>query len=167
MVENGLSDLSKYNFEQHKAHFLDAYRHDPLRFSQTFAGIDMLLQELDRIEIPWGIATNKPSEFAHPLIKHLTQKTPPNIIICGDDVHTPKPSPIMLELAAKKLNLPTNQIAYLGDHIRDIQASNAANMPSFACAWGYHLGEEPPIEKWQASHILSAPGDLLSFIAPN
>ena len=68
------------------------------------------------------------------------------------------PQNIVLE-AAKAINIAPEVCVYVGDDLRDVQAAHAAGMTSVAVRWGY-LGDGPPIERWNAHHIVRTPKDL-------
>ena len=57
---------------------------------------------------------------------------------------------------------PPQQCWYVGDDLRDIQAGQAAGMPSIGCGWGY-CGPVEPLG-WQADLVLDTPEQLLALM---
>ncbi|MCC7092037.1 MAG: HAD hydrolase-like protein, partial [Nitrosomonas sp.] len=58
-------------YESMRDEFLDFYTQRLCHDTCLFPGIDELLDQLDARKLPWGIVTNKPARFAHPLIEIL------------------------------------------------------------------------------------------------
>jgi N-acetyl-D-muramate 6-phosphate phosphatase len=61
--------------------------------------------------------------------------------------------------AAQQLGLAPQHCVYVGDDLRDVQASIAANMEPWIAMWGY-LGNHLPPQQWGAARLISSP-DLL------
>ena len=52
-------------------------------------------------------------------------------------------------------------VLYVGDHIRDIEAGNAAGMPTILAAYGYIPPEDQKkLKKWGADYIVETPEQL-------
>jgi len=150
------------DFERLKAEFLDHYAQRMTRDTVLFTGMDTVLQRLDAAGLPWGIVTNKAERFARPLSESMGLLARAHVLICGDTTSRAKPHPDPLLEAARRLSLPPQQCAYVGDDLRDIQAGRSAGMATAAAAWGY-LGSEVPLESWAADHILNTPEDLITW----
>ena len=74
-----------------------------------------------------------------------------------------KPDPEPLFLATKSLGVEPSSCWYLGDHVRDIQAGNAAGMLTIATAYGYvDAGEDPAA--WDADLCIQSPAELLDLL---
>lgn len=142
---------------------LDLYEQELGNNAQVFAGFFPMLEQLEQQGIAWGIVTNKPWRFTEPLIQRLALKPSANVIICPDHVKNSKPDPEPLHLAAQQLGLEPNQCLYAGDHIRDIQAAQNAQMGSIACAYGY-IKENDNIHSWNADKIINNPNELESLV---
>ena len=71
-------------------------------------------------------------------------------------------------LALEKLGIARGGSAcvlYVGDHIRDIEAGNAAGMPTILAAYGYiPVEDQPNLKKWGASHIVKTPKQLKQLL---
>ncbi|MDN4860086.1 HAD family hydrolase, partial [Klebsiella pneumoniae] len=85
---------------------------------------------------PWGIVTNKPRGLSEYLLEKLNQTDRCAVLVCPEDVSKTKPDQEPMYLAAKQLNIPANEIIYVGDHPRDIDAGRNADMYTILAAYG-------------------------------
>lgn len=119
-------------------------------------------------KILWGVVTNKPARYTDPLMAQLQTKlglAPAACIVSGDTAARPKPAPDPLLLAASQIGIAPGLCLYVGDDLRDIQAGQAAGMPTAAAAWGY-LGDSLPLAQWGADIIVQTPDELGSHLFP-
>lgn len=143
--------------------FLAFYAEQLCEDTCLFPGVARLLDQLDSQSIPWGIVTNKPARFTQPLMHLLELHQRSACIISGDDTPYSKPHPEPLLTACRQINMTADCCIYLGDDIRDVQASLAAGMKPIVALYGY-LGNNEPPETWGASGLIDHPGDLLHYI---
>jgi len=61
------------------------------------------------------------------------------------------------------LDLAPSECLYVGDHVRDIQAGNAAGMDTATALWGY-IADHEQAEQWDANFLLNTPNGLLELI---
>ena len=146
-------------FEHARLRFLAYYEHNLCVHTRLFPGIEPLLAGIEQRGLPWGIVTNKVEFFALPLMQKLGLAERCAITVGGDTTPNPKPAPDPLIHAANAINVAPEACLYVGDDLRDVQAAHAASMTSVAVRWGY-LGDGPPIERWNARHIVRTPKDL-------
>jgi N-acetyl-D-muramate 6-phosphate phosphatase len=139
--------------------FLDTYAQIGYDNSAVFDGIDCMLDEIESLNIPWGIVTNKPHRFTEPLIKRLNLHTRSAITISGDTCEQPKPSPIPIIAACKAISVAPEQVIYIGDAARDIDAGRAAGNATISVGFGYIPQEEDPIS-WNADYHETTVSDL-------
>ena len=66
--------------------------------------------------------------------------------------------------AADALSISVDRCVYVGDDLRDVQAGNAAGMPTIVAAYGY-LGETGDCTGWPATGWIASPGELLAWLA--
>lgn len=131
--------------------------------STLFPGMDELLRTLEHKGIPWGVVTNKPERFSVPLLAKLSLGQRCAVLICPDHVSQSKPHPEPLLLACERLGCRPQQAIYVGDHPRDIEAGNAADMQTIAAAYGY-LPPHPPITDWGADHIAKTVAEIRHIV---
>lgn len=143
--------------------FLNRYEARMTRETCVFDGVLRVLAELDAMQVPWGIVTNKATRYSEPIVHSLGLARRARVLVCGDTTPHAKPHPAPLLEAARRLGIPPDACAYVGDDERDVQAGHAAGMATVAVAWGY-LGIGKAIEAWGATHVIHSPDDLLNCL---
>ncbi len=151
------------DYESMRDEFLYFYTERLCHDTCLFPGVDELLDELEIRDLPWGIVTNKPARFAHPLIQMLGLTQRVACVICGDETNNTKPHPEPLLAASNKIAISPTSCIYLGDDIRDVQASLAAGMQPIVARYGY-LGNDQPPENWGTSYLIDHPTELLNYL---
>ncbi|MGL4576872.1 MAG: HAD family hydrolase [Burkholderiaceae bacterium] len=154
-------------YEALRLEFLERYEQRLTRLSVLFDGVTEMLAHVERSGLRWGIVTNKATRYAQPLVNTLGLR--PAALVCGDTTAHTKPHPLPLLHAAQMLGTPADRCVYVGDDLRDVQASIAAQMQPWVALWGY-LGNQIPPEQWGASKLLQSPAHLSQSIvvtAPN
>jgi phosphoglycolate phosphatase len=144
--------------------FLQCYQRDLLRLTRIFDDAAVLIDELDRRGMRWGVVTNKAERFALPVLTGLQLLSRSAVTVCGDTTPHAKPHPEPLLEAARRLGLAPADCVYVGDDLRDVQAGKAAGMPTLAAAWGY-LGQGESIDEWGADAIVDRPAEVLKWLA--
>jgi phosphoglycolate phosphatase len=115
--------------------FLERYALRMHESTVLFDGVANCLEQLTQAGRRWGIVTNKGQRYTRPLVEQLGLR--PEVLVCGDMVPQPKPSPDGLLQAAAALGLRASACVYVGDDGKDIAAAVAAGMPSIAALYGY------------------------------
>lgn len=152
-----------HDYEQMRGEFLNFYTERLCHDTQLFPGISELLEQLKLRGLPWGIVTNKPARFTRPLLQILGLDQQISCVVCGDEVSNIKPHPESLLKASDQINNPPQDCIYLGDDIRDVQASLAAGMLPIVARYGY-LGSSEPPENWGTRHLIDYPHELLRYL---
>ena len=150
-------------FEELRDAFLAHYAAGLLQTTHAFDGVEEMLSALEAAGIPWGIVTNKATRFTTPIVAGLGLARRAAVVVCGDTTPHAKPHPAPLLYAARTLELAPEDVAYVGDDLRDAQAAKAAGMPMAVATWGY-LGLGEPAHNWGADVLVDAPGLLLSWL---
>ena len=150
-------------YEALKTEFLDRYEARLLQETRLFAEVQLLLAALSAANIGWGIVTNKAERFALPLTRAMGLHCSALAIVGGDTIAHSKPHPAPLLEAARLAGVAPVHCIYVGDDERDMVAGRAAGMQTVAAAWGY-LGNDKPIQAWQADFIISSPIELLKTL---
>lgn len=148
-------------YEELRVGFLDNYAAALAVETRLFHDIAALLQGLDERGLAWGIVTNKAARFTDSLVPQIGLQAA-GCVVSGDTTAHAKPHPAPLLEAARRLQLAPQDCWYVGDDLRDIQAGQAAGMPTVAAAWGY-CGHVEPLS-WGADAMVAAPLDLLVLI---
>jgi phosphoglycolate phosphatase len=138
-------------YEAHRVQFLKDYEAAMTVDTCLFDGVPELLAQIKNEGMAWGIVTNKATYLATPIVTALGLTQDCAVLVCGDTTAHSKPHPLPLLHAAQQAGYDVERCLYVGDDLRDIQAAQAAGMPSIAAAYGY-CGPEHPPETWQADH---------------
>ena len=128
-----------------------------------FAGVADLLAAIERRGLPWGIVTNKFARFTGPVVDALALSARAATVVSGDSTPTPKPHPAPLLQAAREMGVAPARCIYVGDDLRDVQAGNAAGMPTIVAEYGY-LGPGADCAKWPATGWITEPLSLLDWL---
>ena len=95
--------------------------------ARLFSGVNETLIELNRSYTLGLVTSGSKSRVVRDLkatgIAHFFK-----IIVTGDDIKTPKPSPEGLELALRNLNKKADEAVYIGDSSADCEMAKAAGV---------------------------------------
>ncbi|MBA4143830.1 MAG: HAD-IA family hydrolase [Nitrosospira sp.] len=150
-------------YDAMREEFLDFYADRLCHETTLFPGVADLLDQLDVRALPWGIVTNKPARFTIPLMRELGLSGRAGCIVSGGDTSRSKPHPDSLLMASRVMAISPNECVYLGDDIRDVQASLAAGMEPVIARYGY-LGSVSAPESWGARYLIDQPQELLDYL---
>lgn len=155
----------------YRQEFLDLYEQDICVDSRLFEGLDDLLKSLKNQGVPWGIVTNKPRYLAEQLLAKLNLTDRCGVLVCPDDVKNTKPDPEPMFLAVERLNqtfgtnIKCENCIYVGDHVRDIEAGNSANMTTVIAKFGYlSRADHANLHTWGADVVLDTPDELARWV---
>ena len=152
-----------YDFVKLTEEFLLHYSSTLLSNTVFFEGVPELIEVIKKKKLYWGIVTNKSRVLTEKILKFYGFINHTDILICGDDGLTPKPSPEMLISACNSLDVNVSDSIYIGDGLRDIQAAISAEMKSILACYGY-LKTTDDIESWGADFFVNHPDELINLI---
>jgi 2-phosphoglycolate phosphatase len=153
----GLTNLDeKPTFTRLRKQLIAHYSQQGSQHTQLFPGIDNLIHYLEINHLTWGIVTNKTTALTLPLINHFPLLKKAKCIIAGDTLEYSKPHPQPLLHACQCLDCPPENCVYIGDGQRDIEAANAAGMPSLVALYGY-IPSKKAASAWKASAMVDTP----------
>lgn len=150
------------NFLSWREEFFSNYEMCLTQRTQAFTGVEELLSSLKLRGLRWGIVTNKSARFTNALVKQMPVLKDAAVVISGDTTAHAKPHPEPMFEAARRLKISPHHCVYVGDDKRDIQAGQAAGMPSLAASWGY-MGSHD-VSTWQADATLLEPDCVLEWL---
>ena len=162
LVALAFPDIDADYHERLRLRYLEKYGNAVCIESVVFAGLDALLDELDRIACPWGVVTNKPMRMTDPLLDSLGLSSRSACAISGDTLPQRKPDPAPLLLASEQLSIPPQDAVYVGDAARDIEAGRAAGMQTIAAAYGYINHDDP--YSWGADLVVEDTSELTNYL---
>lgn len=129
-----------------------------------FEGISSLIEELHQNNIKTAVITNKYLDMAQKVLNKFSFSKNFEIILGCDSLKNTKPHPEPLERTMKILNVLPNSTLYVGDHLNDIKAANAAKTDSVIALWGYGKDECPNIDSWGATFKAKNVSELKQII---
>ena len=130
--------------------------------SEIFAGVAELLAAIEERGMRWGIVTNKPEGLARGVVAAYGWSGRCAVLVGGDTLAQRKPHPEPLLHACRSLSLQPDEVIYVGDDLRDIEAARAAGIVSVAALWGYREPGDDP-SQWGADHSMAEARDLLAM----
>lgn len=142
---------------------LQYYHNNIANETTLFSGMNELLLELEERSIKWGVVTNKPSWLTEPLLEALNLTSRTATIISGDTLEQRKPHPAPILHACEQAGSKASECIYIGDAERDIEAGNAAGMPSIVALFGYIAESDTP-DDWGAHASINHPQEIFSII---
>lgn len=140
----------------------EEYRKRWFIHSRPYPGIPELLCELEKLNIPKAVLSNKPHEFTKVMIETLLANWKFEIIQGMDDSTQKKPNPAPALNIAKKLNIPPEKILYVGDTNTDMWTADAAGMYAAGVLWGFRGADE--LTAAGAKTLIKTPKDILSLL---
>jgi 2-phosphoglycolate phosphatase len=170
-VSNGAVGLLTLGFPEHDIdigdamhqQYLERYTETICEESRVFEGLAELLDQLDDMNCPWGIVTNKPEQLTVPLLVALGLADRSACIVSGDTLAVRKPDPAPLLLACEFTGVDPETSIYIGDAERDIEAGQRAGMATIAAGYGYITAEDDPRE-WDADVIATTTEELTQIV---
>jgi 2-phosphoglycolate phosphatase len=151
-------------FDDHLERLLELYEAHLDVETRVFPGMDAVIDWLDAHQRPWGVVTNKPARFTHPVLAGLGLADRVSAVVCPDDVTLRKPDPEPLFLACHRAGVrEPEHCLYVGDHARDIEAGRRAGMATVACGFGY-IADGDRAEDWGADHVIQQADELLPIV---
>ena len=99
-------------------------------------GLKRLQNELARRDIPWGVATSSPRDYAEHIVAGLPRAIDCQAIAAGDEVERGKPAPDIYLLAAERMQVSPERCLALEDSVPGGHAAQAAGMTLAAVPGG-------------------------------
>lgn len=150
-------------YQPRREFLLDTYRKNIARETRLFAGMDELLNTLERQGLNWGVVTNKPAWLTEPLMKELGLYERAAVVVSGDTLNERKPHPAPMLLACERAGSQAHECLYVGDAKRDIEAGHNAGMATLVALFGYIGGEDDP-RTWGADALVETPEGILGWL---
>jgi HAD superfamily hydrolase (TIGR01549 family) len=134
--------------------FQQSYEQELKRLT-LFPEVPLLLKELNEVGIEIGLITNGPTEHQQNKIQQLglEEHFSENHIFISDQVGRAKPNPYIFEVAARELNLPSEELLYVGDSWENdvVGPMNAG----WNAIWFNHRGKQPLTNHTPVAEITS------------
>ncbi|HZF84346.1 MAG TPA: phosphoglycolate phosphatase [Burkholderiaceae bacterium] len=130
------------------------------RHSLLYAGVAEGLQGLAARGLRLACLTNKPRDFARPLLEAKGLAGYFDHVFGGDDFERKKPDPLPLLKTCEALGTVPARTLMIGDSSNDARAARAAGCPVVLVTYGYNHGE--PVRGVDADGFVDAISELLS-----
>lgn len=151
----GLFDAAWVSYQRH---YLDING----QFSKVYPGVIEGLEALKARGWPLACLTNKPTDFAKPLLAAKGLAGYFSHVFGGDAFERKKPDPLPLRKTCAALGLLPGQTLMVGDSANDAQAARAAGCPVVLVTYGYNHGE--PVRGVDADAYLDSLAELASLL---
>ncbi|HJV82431.1 phosphoglycolate phosphatase [Noviherbaspirillum sp.] len=138
-------DYDDQGVEQHFARALASYQKHYLAingmYSSVYPGVREGLETLRAKGLRLACVTNKPIDFAEPLLEKTGLRRYFDIVYGGDSLPKKKPDPYPLLKVCEDFKVRPAQALAIGDSSNDAQAARAAGCRVLNVPYGYNHGE--------------------------
>lgn len=124
-------------FKQALLTFEDYYAKYYMDETKPYDGIEKLLLDLQAKNILLAVNSNKKDEYAKKLVKNIFPHIAFVDVIGMREGQPGKPNPEAVYQIARKMNLPLEDILYVGDSGADYHTALNANVAFLAVTWGF------------------------------
>ena len=138
MLKQGLTATGGYDesmLDTLHATLLAYYEANICVLTRPYPGVVDALDALAAKDVTLGIVTNKIERFARTVLGELGLIDRFACILGGDTMSESKPSPMPIHEMVRQCG--GGRAAFVGDSIFDIQAGQAAGLPTVACSYGF------------------------------
>ena len=150
-------------FTRAKPLYKAAYADHISVYSALYPGARDGLTALCVARIPMACVTNKPAEFARPLLEKLGIGEFFTTVVGGECTPNPKPAPDALWLCAERLGVSITQGLMVGDSLNDVGAARNAGCSVVCVPYGYNHGYD--IRDAQPDAVIDSIADLPALLA--
>jgi len=131
--------------------------------TRLYPGIARMLDELEAAGLSLNILSNKDHEATRRIAAALLNRWNFKVIAGARAGITKKPDPAAALSISKKIGVPPQQFAFMGDTAIDMQTARAGGMYGIGALWGFRPAEE--LIAGGCRLLLAAPEDWLPWIA--
>lgn len=124
------------------------------QYAQVYPGVVAGLQALQAAGLRLACLTNKPTDFAVPLLEAKGLDGYFSQVFGGDSFACKKPDPLPLLKTCEALGTAPARTLMLGDSSNDAQAARAAGCPVVLVTYGYNHGQ--PVRAVDADGFVNA-----------
>jgi phosphoglycolate phosphatase len=132
--------------------------------STVYPGVVEGLQALRGAGLKLACLTNKPTEFAKPLLEAKGLAEYFAVVFGGDAFERNKPDPLPLLKTCEALGVAPARTLVIGDSSNDARAARAAGCPVILVTYGYNHGED--VRTMDADGFADSLADVPAMIRP-
>lgn len=111
-----------------KEYFLQEARRSLTDGTALLPGAELFLKDLRSLNLQIALVTSKYRAEVEELLSRTGLNEYFDMIVCGDDVESPKPDPMPIKLALRSLGCEPYEAVYIGDSEVDLQASRRSHV---------------------------------------
>lgn len=159
MLKQGLTATGGYDeamLDRLHAALLAYYEAHICVLTRPYPGVIEALDALAARGVTIGIVTNKIERFARTVLDELGLTDRFACILGGDTMSESKPSPMPIHEMVRQCG--GGRAAFVGDSIFDIQAGQAAGLPTIACSFGFLM---QPVAELGADAVIDGFDELI------
>jgi phosphoglycolate phosphatase len=131
--------------------------------ARVYDGVREGLQALRDAGVRLACLTNKPTDFARPLLERKGLAAYFDVVFGGDAFDRKKPDPLPLQRTCEALRTAPANTLMIGDSSNDARAARAAGCPVVLVTYGYNHGE--PIRAVDADGFVDSIEEVPGWIS--
>lgn len=155
-IEARVESLYPRAWERYQHHYLAING----QYAEAYPGVVQGLQALRAAGLRLACLTNKPTDFAVPLLQAKGLAGYFDHVFGGDAFERKKPDPLPLRKTCEALGTTPERTLMVGDSSNDAQAARAAGCPVVLVTYGYNHGQ--PVREVDADGYVDALTELAS-----
>ncbi|MBN9430313.1 MAG: phosphoglycolate phosphatase [Burkholderiales bacterium] len=168
LVHRALTDsldgrVAAEHFERGMAAFHHHYERENGRHARLYPGVAEGLAAMRALGLRLACVTNKPQQFADPLLVRAGLAPYFELTLGGDALPRRKPDPLPLLHVGERFGAPPAQTLMIGDSSNDARAARAAGMPVLVVPYGYNEGQ--PVSSIDADGVVESLLQAADWIA--
>jgi len=131
--------------------FVKEYKACATDNTRPYPGVVEALQEIQSMNIPMGVCTNKPEAFTKQILEGLGLSGYFSSVVGGDSTSARKPDPEPVLACLHGLVAEPASSLMIGDSVHDVHAAHAAGVMIGVVPWGYRSA---PVEDLGADFVV-------------
>ena len=163
LIKAGMPPCDEDTLNTWRESFIAHYQESSFEQTRPFEGVESLLLELEKSNIPWGIVTNKSEALSFPILKKTGWLASASTVICGDTVAKGKPHPEPVLAACGVIGMEPRDVLMVGDDVRDIEAGKRAGCHTAFALYGYST-REMQCHIDDNTTLINNPNEVLSLL---
>jgi len=131
--------------------FVKEYKACATDNTRPYPGVVEALQEIQSMNIPMGVCTNKPEAFTKQILEGLGLSGYFSSVVGGDSTSARKPDPEPVLACLRGLVAEPASSLMIGDSVHDVHAAHSAGVMIGVVPWGYRSA---PVEDLGADFVV-------------
>jgi phosphoglycolate phosphatase len=156
-------DALDAHFPAALASYLRHYREINGRHATVYPGVAEGLERFGELGLRLACVTNKPRDFALPLLEKAGLRGHFELVYGGDSLPKKKPDPLPLLTVCADFDLAPAEVVAIGDSSNDAQAARAAGCRVLNVPYGYNHGQ--PVQDVDSDGIVATLFDAALLIS--